>query len=97
MTEHNHQHKHFLIFFFDDLHQGAMNHIIHFVGCGLAGYGLGKMNWWLVIISPFIMEAGHLYNYIRGTHREHAIRIIPLQLLVWVVFVSVGWLLSLIV
>lgn len=82
--------KHFIIFFLDDFHHGAINHLIHFVGFTLLGYGLGKPDLLLIIISPLIMELGHVYNYFRGIHREHAIKIIPLQLLAWFIFVTIG-------
>ena len=82
--------KHFIIFFLDDFHHGAINHVIHFVGFTLLGYGLGKPDLLLIIISPLIMELGHVYNYFRGIHREHAIKIIPLQLLAWFIFVVIG-------
>lgn len=83
--------KHFILFFLDDFHQGAVNHVIHFIGFTVLGYGLGKPSLLLILISPFIMESGHLYNYIRGVHKEHAIKIIPLQLLAWVIFVGIGF------
>lgn len=81
--------KHILIFFLDDFHHGAINHILHFIGFTILGYGLGIRSLWLVIFSPFIMELGHLYNYFRGIHREQAIKIIPLQWLAWIVFVGI--------
>lgn len=84
--------KHFIIFFLDDFHHGAINHIVHFVGCFLLGYGFGKPDLLLILISPFIMECGHLYNYLRGTHKEYAIKIIPLQLVAWLVLVAIGYL-----
>lgn len=83
--------QHFIFFFLDDFHRGAVNHVIHFIGFTILGYGLGKPNLWLILLSPFIMESGHLYNYFRGIHKEHAIRILPLQLLAWVVFVIIGF------
>lgn len=86
--------KHFLIFFLDDFHQGAINHVTHFIGFTVLGYGLGDRSLLLIIMSPFIMELGHFYNYFRGIHREHAIKIIPLQWLAWVVFVGIGYLIS---
>lgn len=86
--------KHWLFFFLDDFHRGAVNHVIHSVGLTVLGYGLGKPSLMLIILSPFIMELGHFYNYLRGIHREHAIKIIPLQLVAWVIFVAVGWIIS---
>jgi hypothetical protein len=86
--------KHLIFFFLDDFHHGAINHLIHAIGFTILGYGLGKSNLLLIILSPFIMESGHLYNYIRGIHREHAIKIIPLQLLAWVIFVVVGFIVA---
>jgi hypothetical protein len=82
--------QHFIIFFLDDFHRGAINHIIHFSGFTVLGYGLGAKNWKLVILSPFIMELGHLYNYTQGIHNEQAISIIPYQWLAWVIFVLLG-------
>lgn len=82
--------KHFILFFLDDFHRGAVNHVLHFVGFTILGYGLGKPNLWLIIVSPFIMESGHFYNFSRGIHKEHAIKIIPLQLLAWIIFVGLG-------
>ncbi len=87
--------KHHLLFFLDDFHQGAVNHLIHFIGFTVLGYGLGKPNIYLIFFSPFIMELGHFYNYFRGIHREHAIKIIPLQWFAWIVFVGIGYLISL--
>ncbi len=93
----NSTHKHILLFFFDDFHHGAMNHLIHSIGFTMLGYGLGKQSIFLVIFSPFIMELGHVYNYFRGVHREYAIKIIPLQWLAWIVFVGLGYLITKIV
>lgn len=86
--------QHFIFFFLDDFHHGSLNHVIHFVGFTVLGYGLGKKNLWLIIASPFIMEIGHIYNYLRGIHSEHAVKIIPLQWLAWVIFVSAGYLIA---
>lgn len=86
--------KHWIIFFLDDFHGGAVNHLIHFIGFTVLGYGLGKPSLLLVIFSPFIMELGHLYNYFRGIHKEHSIKIILLQWLAWLVFVGIGYLLT---
>lgn len=68
-----------LLFFLGDFHNGAVNHVIHFIGFTVLGYGLGVRNWWLVIISPFVMEIGHLWNYTHGLHGDQALKIIPLQ------------------
>ena len=86
--------RHFLFFFLDDFHQGAVNHILHFVGFTMLGYGLGKESLLIIIISPFVMELGHFWNYTRGIHKEHAIKIIPLQLLAWIIFVGIGFLVA---
>lgn len=86
--------KHLIFFFLDDFHHGAINHVTHFIGFTVLGYGLGKPNLLLIILSPFIMELGHFWNYSRGIHKEHAIKIIPLQLLAWVVFVGIGFFLA---
>jgi len=86
--------KHFLFFFLDDFHQGAVNHVVHFIGFTVLGYGLGKPSLLLIILSPFIMELGHFYNYFRGIHREHAIKIIPLQWLAWIIFVGLSFLIA---
>jgi len=88
--------RHFLLFFLDDFHKGTVNHILHFIGFTILGYGLGKPSLLLIILSPFIMELGHLYNYSRGIHKEQALKIIPLQWLAWVLFVGVGYLLTII-
>ena len=71
-----------------------MNHALHFIGFTLLGYGLGKLNLWLILGSPFVMEAGHFYNYIRGKHKEEFVKIIPLQWAAWIVFVAIGYFLS---
>lgn len=84
--------KHFLIFFLDDFHKGAVNHIVHVIGFTVLGYGLGKPSWPAIFISPFIMECGHLYNYFRGIHKEHAIKIIPLQLAAGFIFTLIAYL-----
>ena len=81
-------------FFMDKFHHGAVNHVIHFIGFTLLGYGIGTGNLLIAIASPFVMEAGHVYNYIRGRHRKHAVRIIPLQIAAWLVFVGAGYLLA---
>jgi len=81
-----------IIFFLDEFHHGAVNHVIHAAGFTILGYGLGIQNWWIVVLSPFIMEAGHLYNYATGRHRKFAIRIIPLQIVAWLIFVALGYL-----
>ena len=86
--------RHFIFFFLDDFHRGAVNHVIHFIGFTVLGYGLGTQNILLIIFSPVVMELGHLYNYIRGIHREHAIKIIPAQLIAWLIFVGLGFLAS---
>lgn len=81
-------------FFLDEFHHGAVNHIIHFIGFTFLGYGLGVRSLPIIIISPFVMEAGHVYNYARGRHRKHAIKIIPLQIAAWLAFVGAGYLLA---
>ena len=84
--------KHLLFFFLDDFHRGAVNHVIHFIGFTVLGYGLGKPSLLLIILSPFIMELGHFYNYFRGIHKEYAVKIIPLQWLAFIIFVGFGYL-----
>lgn len=86
--------KHWLLFFLDDFHRGSINHLIHFIGFTVLGYGLGKPNLILIIISPFIMELGHFYNYSKGVNKEVAIKIIPLQWAAWIIFVALGWIIS---
>ena len=86
--------KHWLFFFLDDFHRGAVNHVVHFIGFTVLGYGLGKPDLILIIASPIIMELGHFYNYFRGIHREHAIKIIPVQWAAWIAFVTVGYLVA---
>ena len=86
--------KHYLLFFLDDFHRGAINHVIHFFGFFLLGYGVGKWNLLIIAVSPFVMELGHFYNYARGVHREHAIKIIPLQWLAWIIFIAIGFLVT---
>ncbi len=83
----------YLWFFLGDFHNGAINHVIHFVGFTLFGYGLAKQNWTIVLISPFVMEMGHIYNYSRGIHRTHALKIIPLQWAAGLVFAGLIYLL----
>ena len=83
-----------LTFFLDEFHQGAVNHVIHFAGFTLLGYGIGIQSLLIIVSSPFVMEAGHVYNYLRGRHRKHAIKIIPLQIAAWLVFVGLGYLLA---
>jgi len=79
-------------FFLDEFHHGAVNHILHFVGFTLFGYGLGIENWWVVILAPFVMEAGHLYNYSTGRDKHHAIRIIPMQIGAGLIFAGIVYL-----
>ncbi len=86
--------KHSIIFFLDDFHRGAVNYLIHFIGFTLLGYGLGRSSLFLIIISLFVMELGHFYNYGRGIHREQAVEIIPLQWLAWIIFVAAGFALT---
>lgn len=83
--------KHWLFFFLDDFHQGAVNHLIHSIGFTALGYGLGKPSLIIILISPLIMELGHVYNYLRGIHKEHALKILPLQIIAWIIFVLVGY------
>lgn len=83
-----------LIFFLDEFHHGVINHIIHAIGFTILGYGLGIQNWWIVILSPFVMEMGHLYNYATGRNRQFAIRIIPMQIIGWFIFVGIGYLVT---
>ena len=82
------------LFFLDEFHQGAVNHVIHFAGFTLLGYGIGIQSLLIIVISPFVMESGHVYNYIKGRHRHLAFKIIPLQIAAWLVFVGLGYLLS---
>ena len=84
--------KHLLLFFLEDFHRGAINHVIHFVGFTILGFGLGKQNLFLIILSPFVMELGHFYNYFKGIHREYAVKIIPLQWAAFIVFAGFGYL-----
>ena len=86
--------KHLLFFFLDDFHHGAVNHVVHAIGFTVLGYGLGVKSLILILISPFIMELGHFYNFTRGVNREMAIKIIPLQWLAWVIFVGAGYMVS---
>lgn len=86
--------KHHLIFFLDDFHRGAVNHVLHFAGCFLLGYGVGAWNFFAIVLSPLVMESGHLYNYARGIHSEHAIKIIPLQIGAWIIFIGIGFLIT---
>lgn len=86
--------KHSIIFFLDDFHRGAVNHTLHFIGFTVLGYGLGKPSLLFIVISPFIMELGHFYNYARGVHKEQAVKIIPLQWLAWIIFVGIGFALT---
>ena len=83
-----------IIFFLDDFHHGAVNHVLHFIGFTLLGYGLGVENWWIVISSPFVMEMGHIYNYITGRDRRLAFRIIPAQIVAGLIFVGIVYLLT---
>lgn len=86
--------KHLLLFFLDDFHRGAVNHVIHFFGFFLLGYGVGRLDWVMIIVSPLVMELGHVYNYLQGIHREHAIKIIPIQWIAWIIFVGIGFLVT---
>ena len=85
---------HFIGFFLDEFHHGAVNHVLHFIGFTLLGFGLGSQNWLIVIFSPAVMESGHIYNYLTGRHKELAIKIIPLQLVAWIIFVGFVYLLT---
>ena len=86
--------KHLITFFLDDFHHGTANLAIHFFGFFLLGYGFGKSNLLIIVASPFIMEFGHLYNFMKGKDRDVAIKIIPIQLIAWLVFVALGLVLS---
>ncbi len=83
-----------IAFFLDEFHHGAVNHVIHFIGFTLLGYGLGIQSWWIIVFSPFVMEIGHVYNYLTGRHRHLAIRIIPIQIVAWFIFVGIGYLVT---
>jgi len=83
-----------LIFFLGDFHNGAINHGLHFIGFTLLGYGLGVESWWIVVLSPFVMEMGHIYNYITGRDRHLAFRIIPAQIVAGLIFAGIVYLLT---
>ena len=83
--------EHTILFFLDEFHGGAVNHILHFAGFTVLGYGLGSRNIWFIVASPFVMECGHIYNYLMGVHADLAIKIVPLQLFAWAVFVALGF------
>ena len=83
-----------IIFFLGDFHNGAVNHALHFIGFTLLGYGLGVENWWIVALSPVVMETGRVYNYITGRDRHLAFRIIPAQIVAGLIFVGIVYLLT---
>ena len=80
-----------IYFFLDDLHQGPFNHLCHFLGFLILGLGLAKSNIFLVVISIFIMEAGHLLDFPKGVNRGMALTVIPFQLAFWGIFVAIGF------
>ena len=83
-----------IMFFLDEFHQGAVNHVIHFAGFTLLGYGLGIKSLPIILLSPIIMESGHIYNYVTGKHKHLAYKIIPIQILAWLAFIGLGYLLT---
>lgn len=85
--------KKFLFFFLDDFHQGTINHTLHFIGFTVLGYGLARLDLILILVSPLIMESGHVYNYLKGVHQNQALKILPIQFLGWLIFAVLGFLL----
>lgn len=85
--------KELITYFFNEWHDGAVNHSFHFVGFTVLGYGLATQDLLIALASSLVMEGGHIYNYIRNLHkhRENAIRIIPLQFLTFFLFAGIGW------
>lgn len=44
-----------------------------------------------ILVSPAVMESGRLWNYLRGKHNGHMLKIVPLQFIDWFVFVTIGF------
>lgn len=77
-------------YFLGEFHSGAVNRVTHIIGFGLLIYGLVQRDWILAfVVSPLFMESGHFYNNLvlhKYRSKDELIKIIPLQL--------IGWLLS---
>lgn len=82
-----------ILSYLDESHCGLMSHGIHWIAFIILGYGLGTQNWWIVIFSPFVMESGHLYNYLTGRYRHRVAQAIPFQIMSWFVFVGITYVL----
>jgi hypothetical protein len=76
--------------FFEVYHAGVINKLLHFLGFALWGMGVGSRNWNLIVISPFIFESGHLINYLMGKRTKYDTRMIPIQIITWVLFILWG-------
>jgi hypothetical protein len=80
--------------FFEEYHRGTVNILLHDIGFALWGIGVGSHNWIIIIVSPFIFESGHLYNYITGKKTKYDKKMIPIQLITWILFVALAFILT---
>jgi hypothetical protein len=70
-------------YFLGEFHQGTINRFIHLIGLLTISWGVYTNNIPLIIISPFIMECGHLYNMHSLKRAPKTIQIIPIQWIAW--------------
>jgi hypothetical protein len=82
---------HELDVYLSEFHRGSVNIVIHFIGAGLFGYGVGIEHWVIIMTAPLVMELGHGYNYVMGKHRDLATRTLPLQIGAWFMFMTIGY------
>lgn len=71
--------------FFTEWHSGVVNQLLHLIGLTVLIWGFYSFKVYLILASVFIMESGHLYNYFKGKNRDIVIKIIPLQIVVWLI------------
>lgn len=89
--------KELFVYFVGKWHRGAINRLLHVVGFVFLVYGIAKVNWGLILLSAAIMELGHLYELAQGKHKKYRFRIIPIQIIAWLIPVVVGlWLVQLV-
>jgi len=83
-----------LKYFLGEFHSGILNRLLHIIGFSLFLYGILKRDWMLaLVVSPLVMESGHLYNHLilkKYKSKNELIRIIPLQVGGWLL--SIGFL-----
>ena len=83
-----------LRFFFGEFHSGAINHMTHFAGFTLLGYGLARQSWQIMLLSACIMESGHVHTYATGKHRGSTQKMFFLGAIILLCFIAAAYLLT---